>query len=56
MKIVSAARGAIDVPMVRVVPLVRLGSLVIYLPNVVGVNVDPLGLVVGEGGARVFPE
>jgi hypothetical protein len=43
-------------PMVRVVPLVRLGSLVIHLPNVVGVNVDPLALVVGEGGARVFPE
>jgi hypothetical protein len=56
MKNVSAARGAIDVPMVRVVPLVRLGSLVIYLPNVVGANVDPLGLVEGERGPRVLPE
>jgi hypothetical protein len=54
MKIVSAARGAIDVPMVRVVPLVRLGSLVIYLLMRVGVNVDPLGSRVE--GARVFPE
>ncbi|MDB5581069.1 MAG: hypothetical protein JWR80_6245 [Bradyrhizobium sp.] len=54
MKIVSAARGAIDVPMVRVVPLVRLGSLVIYLLIRVGVNVDPLGSRVE--GARVFPE
>jgi hypothetical protein len=56
MKIVSAARGAIDVPMVRVVPLVRLGSLVIYLLIRVGVNVDPLGSRAEEGGARVFPE
>jgi hypothetical protein len=56
MKNVSAARGAIDVAMVRVVPLVRLGSLVIYLPNVVGANVDPLGLVAEEAGASVFPE
>jgi hypothetical protein len=56
MKNVSAARGAIDVPMVRVVPLVRLGSLVIYLLTRVGVNVDPLGSRVEEGGARVFPE
>jgi hypothetical protein len=56
MKNVSAARGAIDVPMVRVLPLVRLGSLVIYLPNVVGANVDPLGLVEGERGPRVLPE
>lgn len=56
MKIVSAARGAIDVPMVRVVPLVRLGSLVIYLLIRVGVNVDPLGSRAAEGGARVFPE
>jgi hypothetical protein len=55
MKIVSAARGAIDVPMVRVVPLVRLGSLVIYLLIRVGVNVDPLGSR-AEEGARVFPE
>jgi hypothetical protein len=42
--------------MVRVVPLVRLGSLVIYLLIRVGVNVDPLGLRVGLAGARVFPE
>jgi hypothetical protein len=56
MKIVSAARGAIDVPMVRVVPLVRLGSLVIYRLIRVGVNVDPLGSRAEEGGARVFPE
>jgi hypothetical protein len=51
MKIVSAAREAIDVPMV---PLVRLGSLVIYLLIRVGVNVDPLGSRLE--GARVFPE
>jgi hypothetical protein len=38
------------------VPLVRLGSLVIHLPNILEVNVDPLGLIVEEGGARVFPE
>jgi hypothetical protein len=56
MKNVSAAGGAVDAAMVRLVPLVRLGSLVIYLPNVVGANVDPLGLVEGEGGARLFPE
>jgi hypothetical protein len=55
MKIVSAAHGAIDVPMIRVVPLVRLGSLVIYLLIRVGVNVDPLGSR-AEEGARVFPE
>jgi len=42
--------------MVWVVPLVRLGSLVIHLPNIVEVNVDPLGLTVEEEGARVFPE
>ena len=42
--------------MVRVVPLVRLGSLVIHLPNILEVNVDPLGLIVEDGGARVFPE
>jgi hypothetical protein len=42
--------------MVRVVPLVRLGSLVIHLPNIGEVNVDPLGLIVGEEGARLFPE
>jgi hypothetical protein len=56
MKIVSGARGAIDVPMLQVVPLVRLGSLVIYLLIRSGVNVDPLGSRVDEGGARVFPE
>ena len=56
LKNVSRARGAIDVPMVRVVPLVRLGSLVIHLPKMFEVTVDPLGLIVGEEGARVFPE
>jgi hypothetical protein len=30
--------------------------LFIHLPNIVEVNVDPLGLVVEEGGARVLPE
>jgi hypothetical protein len=54
MKIVSVAREAIDVPMVRVVALVSLGSLVIYLLIRVGVNVDPLGSRLE--GARVFPE
>jgi hypothetical protein len=39
-----------------VVPLVRLGCLVIYLLIRVGVNVDPLGSRAEEGGARVFPE
>jgi hypothetical protein len=54
MKIVSVAREAIDVPMVRVVALVSPGSLVIYLLIRVGVNVDPLGSRLK--GARVFPE
>jgi hypothetical protein len=38
------------------VRMVRWSDSALHLPNIPEVNVDPLGLIVEEGGASVFPE
>jgi hypothetical protein len=56
LKNVSRARGAIDVSDGPGGAAGQTGSFVIHLPNMLEVNVDPLGLTVEDEGARVFPE